>query len=133
MSETDLVRQLLLEAPRHGARLFRQNTGHGWIGDATKFTDHRTVAVKPGDVLIRRARPFHAGFDGLADIGGWRPLEISAAMVGGTVAQYSAFEAKVGRNRLEPAQRAFLDAVEKAGGLAAEIRSVEELRAVLRK
>ena len=37
---------------------------------------------------------------------------------------FVAFEVKVGRDRLRPLQRAFLDKVGAAGGIAAEVREV---------
>ena len=71
MSETDLMRALQKQATKLGARLFRQNAGMGWIGAAVKFSDRRQFTAEPGDVLIRNARPFHAGVQGMSDLGGW--------------------------------------------------------------
>lgn len=121
MNETNIVRGFLIHASKLGARLWRQNTGRGWIGDATKFTRAQTITVQPGDVLIRKARPFHAGFEGLADIGG-----ISQT------GQYVAVEAKTATGRVTDEQRAFIRMVRSFGGLAGVARSDADVEAILR-
>lgn len=120
-AETNIVRNMLLSASQAGARLWRQNSGRGWIGDATKFTRAQTITVQPGDVLIRKARPFHAGFEGLADIGG-----ISQT------GRYVAVEAKTATGRVSDEQRAFIRMVRSFGGLAGVARSDDDVAAILR-
>lgn len=121
MNETNAVRGFLIHASKLGARLWRQNTGHGWIGEATKFTRTQTITVNSGDVVIRKARPFHAGFEGLADIGG-----ISQT------GRYVAVEAKTATGRVSDEQRAFIRMVRSFGGLAGVARSDADVEAILR-
>lgn len=121
MNETNIVRGFLIHASKLGARLWRQNTGHGWIGDATKFTRTQMITVQPGDVLIRKARPFHAGFEGLADIGG-----ISQN------GRYVAVEAKTETGRVTNEQRAFISMIRSLGGLAGVARNDADVAAILR-
>ena len=83
--ETPLMRELMIAATRLGARMFRQNTGMGWIGKATRITRAKHVQVYPGDVILSNARPFHAGFEGLSDLGGWFPVTVTPDMVGQTL------------------------------------------------
>lgn len=128
MSEADLMRRLQKLASSLGARLFRQNSGMAWIGKAERGPG--TVRLGPGDVVVRNARPFHAGFTGMSDLGGWVPVEISASMVGSTVAVYSQVEVKLnGRPTRE--QIAWIDAVNRAGGRAGVARSEDDLKKIL--
>lgn len=131
MSETDLMRALQKQATKLGARLFRQNAGMGWIGAAVKFSDRRNFTAEPGDVLIRNARPFHAGVQGMSDLGGWVPVEITADMVGQRIAVYAAVEVKTKRGRATEQQRAFIDAVRGSGGYAGVARDNDDLTDIL--
>lgn len=121
MNETNAVRGFLIHASKLGARLWRQNTGTGWIGDARKYDKPCMVQVNAGDVVIRKARPFHAGFEGLADIGG-----ISQT------GRYVAVEAKTATGRVTDEQRAFIRMVRSFGGLAGVARTGEDVEAILR-
>lgn len=131
VGEIDLMRRLQKLASRLGARLFRQNTGIGWVGfKPEQISVARTVRVFPGDVVLRRARPFHAGFPGLSDTGGWSPLLITADHVGDTVAIYTQAEIKDGA-RPTTEQLAWIDAVNAAGGRAGIARNESELSEIL--
>lgn len=122
-SETNLVRLILLAASKAGHRLFRQNTGQGWIGESHKLPD--------GSVLIKNARPFHAGFDGLSDTGGWVSIIVTPEMVGQRIAVAAYLEVKTEKGRPTLHQRQFIQAVLQAGGRAGIVRSVDEALAVL--
>jgi len=123
VTEGELIRRILLAGTAEGARLFRQNVGQGWTGKAT----HRGSAV-----VIKNARPLHAGLcKGSSDIIGWRPVTITPDMVGQTVAIFTAIEVKTGRLRTTADQQRFLDAVEKAGGIADVARGVDNAVAIL--
>jgi hypothetical protein len=115
-SESAIQARILLECGRGGTVLFRQNTARGWVGESTKYQRATQVMVYPGDVVVRNARPLHAGLCiGSPDIVGWEPLVITAEMVG----------------RPTPEQRNFLDRLSSAGGVAALVRSPDEARAAL--
>jgi hypothetical protein len=131
MSEADFMRQLQRLASTLGARLFRQQTGMGWVGrKIERIYAARKVRVGPGDVVIRGARPFHSGFDGWSDLGGWSPLVITAEMVGSTVAVYTQVEVKIDAATTEE-QTAWIDAVNAAGGRAGVAKSDEDLTKIL--
>ncbi len=132
VSETDLMHRLQKFASRLGARLFRQNVGLAWVGKAERQTVARLIRVQPGDVLIRGARPFHAGHTGMSDLGGWRPVVITADMVGATIAQYAQAEVKENK-RPTSEQLAWIDAVNKAGGCAGIVRSEADLTALINR
>jgi hypothetical protein len=105
-------------------RLFRQNSGEAWVGQAIRLPD--------GSVLIKNPRRLIAGFTGLADIGGWHTVTVRRDMVGRKLAVYVAVEVKTKRGKATAAQDAFLEAVASAGGIAGVARSVAEARAVLK-
>lgn len=130
MSEIDLMRRLQIAASKLGARLFRQNTGMAWVGAVTKIERTQLYPVRKGDVVIRNARPFHAGIAGMSDLGGWVPVKITADMVGATVALYAQVEVKENA-RVTKEQAAWIDAVKKAGGLAGVARSEDDLTHIL--
>lgn len=128
--EAPLMKELQIAASQLGARLFRQNAGQGWVGKAEKFSRAKTVAVQPGDVLIRKGRPFHAGHEGMSDLGGWSPLVIGPEHLGKTLAVYLQAEVKAGALTTE-AQRRWIEAVNRAGGIAGIVRSHDELAALI--
>lgn len=128
MAEIDLMRRLQKLASSLGARLFRQNTGQAWVGKVERGP--RTVRLNAGDVVIRNARPFHAGFTGMSDLGGWVPVKITPDMVGSTIARYAQVEVKENA-RPTKEQIAWIDAVNKAGGVAGIARNDEDLHNIL--
>ncbi|WP_421930015.1 VRR-NUC domain-containing protein [Nitratireductor rhodophyticola] len=133
MSATDLTRTLQKLASSMGARLFRQNTGMAWVGNnVERGYPGRVVRLGPNDVVIRNARPFHAGVKGMSDLGGWSPLVITGEMIGETVAVCTQVEVKFGRDRLSAEQSNWIDAVNSAGGRAGVARNEEDLKAILK-
>ena len=132
MSEADLMRRLQILASELGARLFRQNTGMAWVGNARRFSRSEMVRVQAGDVVIRNARPFHAGITGMSDLGGWKPEKVTADMVGTTVAIYTQVEVKDLDGVVSKEQRAWISAVRNAGGRAGVARNAEDLSAIIR-
>lgn len=124
---TEQTKQILLAASRLGARLWRRNVGQGWIGDAKKFTKREEIIVNPGDVVIRKARPFHNGEVGQADTWGFVVVTITPEMVGQKIAQHVEAEAKQGEGRLTKDQAAWINFVNAMGGRAAEVRSIDDV------
>lgn len=129
-SETDIMRRLQRRASELGARLFRQNTGMAWVGSKTQ-RGLATVRLGQNDVVIRNARPFHAGFKGMSDLGGWVPVTITPDMVGETVAVYTQAEIKKPGGRPTAEQVAWIEAVNRAGGRAGVARNDDDLAAIL--
>lgn len=122
MTENTITKLGLLAASKLGARLFRQNTGQGWIGKSIKGPG--TVTLGPNDVVIRNARPFHSGFEGWSDTGGFTPRD--------GVAVYTQIEVKTDNGRVRPAQRQWIDFVRANGGLAGIARSADDFAAIIR-
>ena len=128
--ENSLMREIQIAASTLGARLFRQNAGQGWVGKAEKISREKSVTVRPGDVIVRRARPFHAGRKGMSDLGGWVPVLIQPEHVGQEMAVYLQAEVKAGA-RLTEEQAAWIDGVNRAGGIAGVVRSYDDLAALI--
>ena len=123
MSERAIQNEILLAASAAGWTLFRNNVGQGWTGDATHLPD--------GSVLIRNARPLHAGLcTGSSDLIGWRPLLIGPEHLGQVVAQFAGVEVKTARGKESPAQVTFRRVVNEAGGLALVARGPVDLDGV---
>jgi hypothetical protein len=121
MSESALIKRLLLEAPE-SRRLFRINAGMAWSGAARRISVPETVKVYPGDVVIRAARPFHGAMKGWPDLCGWETVEVTKDMVGKKLAVFVALEAKTEKVPVTKEQANFLRQVESAGGVAEIIR-----------
>ena len=62
------------------------------------------------------------GMQGVSDLVGWKIVRVAER----NCPIFVAFEIKVGRDKLSPLQKAFLEQVTAAGGIGLEIRSVEE-------
>lgn len=107
------------------------NVGTGWIGNAKKFHSVTNITALPGDVLIRNARPFKAGIEGMHDLVGWQSVEVTPEMVGMRLAVFASLEVKGARGRPRKMQLVFRDNVLKAGGLSGIVYSVEEAEKVL--
>lgn len=118
-----------------GVRLFRNNVALAWVSDGKpiKITGRpRAVTLQPGDVVLRGARPLHAGLaPGSGDLIGWVSREIRPEDVGQTWAVLLSAEAKDGAGRLEPEQRTWLHNVRKAGGIAGVVRCEEDIIALV--
>lgn len=128
MAEADLMRLLQRCASSLGARLFRQNTGMAWVGNVERGPGR--FVLGPGDVVIRKARPFHAGVTGMSDLGGWVPVQVTTDMIGATVAVYVQVEVKENGCATKE-QTAWIEAVNKAGGRAGVARNETELTEII--
>jgi len=136
MSEHVIQQRILLACGRGSTRLFRNNVGTGWAGQATKVTPGNlrgvAAALQPGDVVVRNGRPLNAGLCvGSSDLIGWRSRVISPEMVGQTIAQFVAIEVKSETGRTTPQQDQFLSQIQAVGGCGGVARSVSAADALL--
>jgi hypothetical protein len=111
-SEHEIQQRIRLACGRGPVRLWRNNTG--------ALVDQQGRFVRFG--LCK----------GSSDLIGLRSLEITPELVGQRIAQFVALEIKSNSGVVSPEQRAFLQAVQDLGGLAAVCRSVQQAQAVLR-
>ena len=128
MSEHITQQQILLAHGSGSVRLWRNNVGTGWAGQATKVTGGNRQAIaaglRPGDVVIRQGRPLHAGLCvGSSDLIGYRVVD--------RVAQFVALEVKSATGRPTAQQVQFIDHINAVGGLAGIARSVDDAAAIL--
>ncbi len=132
MSEIDFMRVCQVEASKLGARLFRNNTAVAWVGNLFRSPRPVQVIIQPGDVLLRRARPLHAGLCvGSSDLIGWQTITIRPEHVGTQVAVFIAAENKTTTGVASKEQIQFVSAVNAAGGRAAIVRTIPELKTIL--
>ena len=118
------------------AHCFRANVGAGWVGvgKAFKADRHMTVALEPGDVVLRKARRFDTGLpEGFHDLFGFVPVTITPDMVGQKFARFVSWEIKTETGRPSPAQTNFRHAVNNAGGVSDICRSTEDALDVVAK
>ena len=129
MTEHAIQQRILLACGSGPVRLWRNNVGTGWAGQATRVTTGNLRAVaqglQPGDVVIRQGRPLHAGLCvGSSDLIGYRQVD--------GVAQFVALEVKSATGRPTTQQTQFLNHIASAGGCAGIVRSVDDALTVLR-
>lgn len=118
MSEIDLVRQLQLEASSRGHRLWRNNSGVGWVGPQVRVTHPMMVMMYPGDVLLRKARALHAGLaPGSSDLIG---LTSSG--------QFLAVEVKMPKKQATTGQKSFLETIQDLGGHGILARTIDDFK-----
>lgn len=111
-----------------GARIFRNNVALAWTGNKVVHIKQKTtIMLDNGDVIIRGARPIHAGLcEGSSDYIGFFPTIITDDMVGKKVAIFTACEVKTKIGRVSEKQKIFIDVVKSAGGIAFVARSDDE-------
>lgn len=114
--EKDLINEILLRASERGHRLFRQNTGKGWVGRLI-----RRAGLNDTTVTLAEARPLIAGLCvGSSDIIGWTS--------GG---RFVALEVKTPGVRTSKEQAAFIKAAHASGCIAEVVFSADEALALL--
>jgi len=124
MSEHTTQQRILLACGSGPVRLWRNNVGTGWAGQAVKIQRRGMVAVEPGDIIVRQGRPLHAGLCvGSSDLIGYRVVD--------RVAQFVALEVKSATGRATAQQTQFIDHINAVGGCAGIVRSVEDVQTVL--
>lgn len=132
MSEQELQQRALIQLSRGPVRLFRNNVALGWVGQSHVIRQCCTLQLHPGDVVIRKGRPLHAGLaPGSGDAVGWRTVTITPEMVGQQVAVFASIEFKAPRGRVSTEQQAWDATVRAAGGLSGFARSIDDARGIL--
>jgi len=136
------MQRVIKHASKLGARLFRNNIGETWIGKSQYITKTDFVKVERGDVVIRKARRFHAGLaDFSGDAVGFTPVIVTQEMVGQTLAVFTNAEVKKdekaakaaynSKQKRETGQRKFIEFVVKMGGIAGFVGSEDDLDKLL--
>lgn len=122
--ESDIQRLIRVALVKDtGVRLFRFQTGQFWQGQIV----HEDEEL----VTLRHARRVHIGFEGLADLDGWRMRTITPEMIGQQIAQWASIEVKRPGENPTDAQQSFLWQVRRMGGLAGIARSADDAKRIL--
>lgn len=125
--EVEVMRHIMVAASKRGQRLFRNNVGTGWTGVRLLPPKPMSVLVTPGDVVLRKARPLHAGLcKGSSDLIGWERVTITPDMVGKTLAVMVGCETKSFTGTLREEQEGFRQTLSSAGGIAIVARSIRD-------
>jgi hypothetical protein len=101
------IKEILGALPEH-KRLFRINSGIGWVSNVKKW-------VK-GTLILKNPRPLQAGPEGWPDLVGWESVEITPEMVGTKVAVFVFEEVKM-TGGLTDEQRKFKKILTRMGGI----------------
>lgn len=112
--ETKLQNLILIELSNAGCTVWRVETAGAWVG--------RQIHKDGNTVTLANARMFRTGLcTGGSDIIGIAPN-----------GAFLAVEVKTKTGRVSPEQQRFIDAVNKAGGIAGVARSVEDALELIR-
>lgn len=121
MTEANILKSILLKIGR-ACKLFRNNTGMGWTGEAGPVRTSGGVKY----ITIKNPRPLRAGLcTGSSDLIGWTPVLITPEMVGRELAVFTAIEVKTATGRASKDQINFIRNVREAGGIAGIARDPE--------
>lgn len=120
MSESAILRTLLIYAGDLGAKLFRNARGV------------ERIAQKDCRSCQRFGRVVSYGLaNGAPDLVGWQPIVIGPEDVGRTIAVFVGVEVKADRGVVSEAQRKFLAALEKDGAIVGVARSIGDLETII--
>lgn len=113
---------------------WRNNTGTGWVGKATRIQKNCRVDLQPGDVVIRDARPLRSGLcKGSSDVIGITPVYITDKHIGQTLGVFTAVEVKNKNGKPTKEQLNFLQVVEKHGGFAGIAKSNDDISDIINR
>ena len=134
MSESPLMRRIMVHLSRAGAHVFRNNVGQGWVGKSFRLKESATLVqagsakhLPAGTVIIMAGRPLHAGLlEGSSDLIGWKSVTITPEMVGRNFALFFGCEVKDGLGAQSSEQITWERILNATGGLAFVARSEAE-------
>ena len=91
-----------------------------------------SIPVEVGDIVIRKARPLHAGLcEGSSDLIGWTTVQITPDMVGKKVAIFTGVECKSKKGKASEEQKNFDKVVKNNGGISVIAKTVDDYREVV--
>lgn len=151
-TETQTQREIWL-ALGTDCRLFRVNTGRGYISNAsdrpkrlsandrgTAYINGKTIQLKAGDVIIHKGRPVALGMAfadgspvvGTTDLIGYTIVKITPDMVGKSLPVYTAVDAKQeGGGRVSKDQQNYVEQINRVNGIAGIADSAQSARAII--
>lgn len=120
-TESNIQNEIRLAASENGCTLFRANSGKAWQGS-------KIIRNKNGSITIENPRPFLGMISGFSDLCGVKEKVITQDMVGQTVGIAVYAEVKTAKGKARDDQVRFLAAMQKRGALAGIVRSVDDLK-----
>ncbi len=132
--EAPIVRQIQLAASALSSRLWRNTVGSCVLGKAERVQRDGAVFLQTGDIVVRKGRISVVGLPtGSGDLIGLRQIEITADMVGKTVAQFCSVECKEpGGGRVSQEQRHWHESMLGFGACSGIVKSIVEAEELLR-
>lgn len=125
MSEISIQRRVMLGlGSMPDCRMFRNNVGMGYQGRVVS-RDKKTLILSDYRQIVYGLHP------GSSDLIGFRRIKIEPAMVGATVAVFSAVEVKQPGEKPRVDQQCFIDTVTTFGGIAGVVTSVSEAKELI--
>lgn len=112
-SESKIQQEIRLACSRGPTRLWRNNSGS-------------LPNPKTGTYV-----QFGVGSPGGSDLIGYRKVTVTPEMVGTEIAVFAAVEVKAARGKATAQQKAFIEHIRNAGGIAGVARSVDEAKSIL--
>lgn len=110
-NETVLQNQIRLAISSPCVRMFRNNVGSATTQDG-RHIDFGLCA-------------------GSSDLIGWTVREVTPDMVGKNIAVFTALEVKTKSGRVSEKQQGFINVVNRAGGIAGVVRSIDDAKEML--
>ncbi len=123
--EASISAKIRLAAPHHNARLFRNQVGQYFIHD-----EKGEIHVVGGKKVRGRWIKYGLG-KGSPDLIGWKTVKITPEMVGEKIAIFIVVEVKREGKTPRRNQKAWIQAIETAGGLAGVARSVDDAKKII--
>lgn len=123
--ENALIKKTLLGMDPRTQRLARINSGMGWISEKTvRVVKPTMVKMYQGDLLLRKARPFHGAPEGTPDICGFTSVTVTEDMVGKKVAIFTGLEVKA-TGGLRPRQKRLGEIIKRMGGIFEVVKETD--------
>lgn len=122
--EQNIMRRIMLAVGAFkNVRIFRNNTGTGWVGERVAQYKEKGEAY----LVLKNPRPLKTGLClGSSDLIGFVTVTISPEMIGRKVAIFTALEVKTKTGRATTEQRDFISMVQAFGGLAGIPRNEQD-------
>lgn len=113
-NEREIINNRLLNL-KDNERLFRINSGMGWVG--------QIIGKTKNTITLKNPRPLHGAPAGWPDLAGWTTIKITPDMIGKEIAVFTAEEIKTGKQKLSKIQIKFRDIILKMGGIFKVIKN----------
>lgn len=122
-SEKDIQNEIRIATSKMGMRVFRNSTG---VAFREKSGEHLCEKCR------KKTRVVKFGLCvGSSDLIGWMPVVITEELVGKTVGVFIALEVKTPKGRVSKEQQTFIREATKSGGIAAVVRSKDDIKRVV--